>query len=423
MSTAGVAFVALGCRVSRAELDALAGRLERAGCAVCAPEEASAIVVNTCAVTGEAEAKTRKRIRHLAGLPLGPLVVATGCAATLFPDRVAGLAPNVEVPSSRDELVARVLAHVGLDGAAGADGNRAAAGRVTATGRTRPGVKIQDGCDMRCSYCIVWKARGPSRSLAPEKAVAAVEEQVRAGAWEVVLTGINLGTYRGETSQGRVLGIADLIDAILERTDVGRLRLSSIEPPDVTDDLVRVMARAGERVAPFLHVCLQSGCDATLGRMRRPYDTALYERVVDRARETLPHLSLGTDLIVGFPGETEGEFEASRAFCERMRFSRMHVFRYSPRPGTTAAEADEQVEAPEKARRAARMRTLAAEMRLAEARRCVGRPEVALVQEAGRGVTGGLFDVRVDPDLAVGRPARVVPRDVDAHAVLDARSA
>ena len=269
----------------------------------------------------------------------------------------------------------------------------------TPTGRTRPGVKIQDGCDNRCTYCIVWKARGRGRSLAPEDVLAGIRAAQARGAHEVVLTGINLGSYHWERDGAPDLRLSGLLDLIMEKTDVERVRLSSIEPPDVTPELCDAMARAGERVAPFLHVCLQSGSDRTLRRMARVYRTDLFRRAVEEARSLVPRLALGTDLIVGFPGETDEDFADSLAFCEEMRFAKMHVFRYSRRPGTPAADFPDQVDPHVMAARGARMRELAGRMRREEAAGLVGADDLVVVQYPGRGVSGGLFDVRVPEEV------------------------
>lgn len=405
----GVALVNLGCRVNRVELDLMASELERAGVALVGEEEASAVVVNTCAVTGEAEAKTRKAVRRAAGLPQGPLVVATGCVANLFSDELSALAPNVVVEREKSRVAARVLEGLGL--AAGGEGRAERApcdpGAVTPTGRTRPGIKIQDGCDNRCTYCIVWRARGAARSEAPGRVLSEVRAAMARGAHEVVLTGINLGSYRASDGRGRELDLPALLELLLAETGVERVRLSSIEPPDVTERLCSVMAASGGRVAPFLHVCLQSGCDETLRRMARVYRTDLFRRVAETARSHVPDISLSTDLIVGFPGETEEEFGRSLAFCREMRFSWMHVFRYSRRPGTPAATMPGQVPAGVCAERGRRARELARDMRLAEATRLVGAEDLVVVQYPGRAVSGGLFDVAVDPSIPVDSLVRV----------------
>lgn len=394
----GVCLLNLGCRVNRVELDLMASELEGAGAVLVDEAEADAIVVNTCAVTGEAEAKTRKAVRRAAGMPKAPAVVATGCVASLFSAELSELAPNVVVEANKSLVAGRVLDLLGL--AAGSvtdEGGLVAA--PTPTGRTRPGVKIQDGCDNRCTYCIVWKARGRGRSLAPEEVLAGIRAAQARGAHEVVLTGINLGSYRWERDGAPDLRLSGLLDLIMEKTDVERVRLSSIEPPDVTPELCDAMARAGERVAPFLHVCLQSGSDRTLRRMARVYRTDLFRRAVEEARSLVPRLALGTDLIVGFPGETDEDFADSLAFCEEMRFAKMHVFRYSRRPGTPAADFPDQVDPHVMVARGARMRELAGRMRREEAASLVGTDDLVVVQYPGRGVSGGLFDVHVPEEV------------------------
>ena len=412
----GVCLVNLGCRVNRVEVDLIAERLEAVGCSVVGESEAQAIVINTCAVTAEAEAKTRKTVRHCAKLPQAPIVVATGCVANLFSDELEALAPNVIVESDKSRVADLVIDALGLE----ACSVSAVSGeKPTPTGRTRPGVKIQDGCDNRCTYCIVWKARGASRSVDPDTVVSRVAAAVSRGAQEVVLTGINLGCY-AYPEGGDTLGLPSLIRRILDECDVRRLRLSSIEPPDVTPELVRTMAEAGERVAPFLHVCLQSGCDATLARMGRVYDTSLFAERIAMAREMLPSLSLGTDLIVGFPGETEDEFAQSLDFSQEMRFSKMHVFRYSKRPGTPAATMPDQVSPQVMAERGMRMRRLADQMRTDAARGLVGSEDLVVVQYPGRGVTGGLFDVLLDRDVPVDSLVRTRLVSCDSRGVLSA---
>ena len=415
MSVAGVAFVSLGCRVNRVETDVIVSELRRAGMELVREREADVIVINTCAVTGEAEAKTRKAIRHAAGLPQRPLVIATGCVATLFSGELEALAPNVLVEVDKGAVARRVLDELQIEGQAPEGSTEF--GTVTATGRTRPGIKVQDGCDLRCTYCIVWKARGRSRSVAVPEVVRQVREACAQGAREVVLTGINLGRYRDEVD-GRRVRLPELLETILDQTDVGRVRLGSIEPQDVDERLADVMAASEGRVAPFLHMCLQSGCDETLRRMGRVYDTDLFARRMLLVRERVEHASFGTDLIVGFPGETEREFAQSLAFCERARFSHMHVFRYSKRPGTPAATMEGQVDALVAARRSAQAQELSQRMRLAEARALVGSEDRVVVQAPGAGITGGLFDARLDETIPVDSLVPVRIASVDETATL-----
>lgn len=417
-----VALVNLGCRVNRVELDVMALRLQEAGCELCGEREADAIVINTCAVTGEAQAKTRKAVRHAAGMPKHPIVVATGCVASLFPQELSELGEGVFVETTKAQVPQVVVERLESRGVFVHEDNApkmetSEGTHTTPTGRTRPGIKIHDGCNNRCTYCIVWKARGLSRSVDVSGVLRDIRAAQERGAHEVVLTGINLGNYRSKCDTG-VVRLPGLLETILNETSVERVRLSSIEPPDVTDELLSVMEAAGERVAPFLHVCLQSGSDRTLREMGRVYDTASYAQVVQHARTYLPDLSLGTDLIVGFPGEREEDFLESLAFCEQMAFSKMHVFRYSRRPGTPAAERDDQIAPQVIAERSAWMLRLADQMRHEQAQMRVGKEELVVVQSKGKGVTGGLFDATVAKDAPVDSLVRVRVTGVAEDATL-----
>lgn len=400
---ARVALINLGCRVNRVETDLIANKLQRAGCVLVDQEQADLVIINTCAVTGEAQTKTRKAVRHAARLAQAPIVLATGCVANLFSDELRGVAPDVIVEVRKERVASRALEALGR-GEDYVDDNGVLAVSPTPTGRTRPGIKIQDGCNNRCSFCIVWKARGPSRSLTSARVLDAIYDACARKAREVVLTGINLGSYRAPFEDGLGAGadLPALLELILRKTDVERIRLSSIEPPDVNERLLGVMAASQGRIAPFLHVCLQSGCDATLRRMRRVYNTADYMSMVRMSRDYVPGIALETDVIVGFPGETDEEFAVSYEFCKAARFSRMHVFRYSKRPGTPAATAPNQVDAHTSARRSALMRELASQMRADNMGELVGTDGRVLVQSPGKAVSQELYDVVVDPRLPVG---------------------
>ncbi len=406
-----VALVNLGCRVNRVELDAIAASLQKAGCELVPEPDAEAVVVNTCAVTGEAEAKARKAVRRAAALPQAPVVVATGCVANLFVDELAELGDRVVVEPIKGLVPARVLGELGWS-----EGSGTATAGGTPTGRTRPGVKIQDGCDNRCTYCIVWKARGAARSLPRNEALAQVLAEVDAGAHEVVLTGINLGRY----SDGG-FGLAELLDELLERTDGVRYRLSSIEPPEVTPALLSVMGQSGGMVAPFLHLPVQSGSAGVLKRMGRLYTPAEYLRVVDAAREAVPGIAVACDIIAGFPGETDEEHVESVALCRRAAFANMHVFRYSRRPGTPAAASPDQVDPRVIAARASELRGLARDMRRTYVAARVGQPELVLVEGGGKGVTGGLVECLVPDGIREGSLVSVTPHAALPGSLLDAR--
>ena len=430
-----VCVVNLGCKVNRVESDWMEASFADAG-AVLAPEgEADIVAVNTCAVTGEAEAKTRKAVRRAAGLPQRPLVAVTGCVANLFPSELEELGENVLVLPGKATLAADALAAwcerarlasaTPASAAPGAPATPEAApgeslsdqphgfmpegepggapdaglphGARHGAFRSRRGVKVQDGCDNRCTYCIVWKARGPVRSTPLADIERQVSQVLAEGADEVVLSGINLGRFRGVDASGAPVDLGGLVERVCS-LGARMVRLSSIEPPDLTASVLDAMARHPREVAAHLHLPLQSGCTATLRRMGRSYTADEFARVVGAARSRLPGLSLSTDVIVGFPGETDAEFEETLAFCRRMRFSKMHVFRYSARPGTAAASYPDQV-APEVSRtRSERLRTLADELRAADAAGRVGTAETVLVEYVdpdggARGTSASYHDV------------------------------
>jgi threonylcarbamoyladenosine tRNA methylthiotransferase MtaB len=327
----------IGCKLNQSERDALAQQFVAAGYVVVSQvEDADLCVVNTCAVTHVAARKSRQRFRALRRINPGARLVATGCYAGLGEDSLsADLAVTNE---HKQDLVSLVEAQVGdwrlLDGADG----RCPVESAPAISRTRPLVKIQDGCDNACAYCIVHVLRGRERSRPRGEILAQVAELVRAGYHEVVLTGVHVGSYGRDSGDSLI----DLVRAILAHTPPDRLRLSSIEPWDLTPAFWDLWADG--RLCRHLHLPLQSGCDATLHRMNRRYTTAQYAALVSQARDAVPGLAVTSDVIAGFPGETEDEYATSAAFVERVAFARAHVFPYSARPGTPAATMPGQVD-------------------------------------------------------------------------------
>ena len=375
-----ISVVNLGCRVNRVESDRITADLMRLGFAVVEPRDADLIVINTCAVTGEAEAKTRKAVRHALAYPNEPYVVVTGCVVNLHPEELLELSDRVIAEPSKIDVAERVCDVLGVESdsvPACSDGDV-----VDALGRSRLGVKIQDGCNHRCTYCIVWKARGP----------------------EVVLTGVNLGAYDGKSATDEHVEIDELLEAIMERTTIAHVRISSVEPMDISERLLKVMARYPQRIAPFLHLPVQSGCTATLHRMGRPYSAEAFEDTVRMIRANLPQASLSCDVIVGFPGETDEEFEESLALCRRVGFSRMHVFRYSKRPGTLAADMPDQVPPEVMAERSRRMRDAAQELAIADARRRVGTVERAVLEYGDNLTLGSFHHARLDDTCGLTAP-------------------
>lgn len=358
----------LGCRLNEAELEQWSRQLHLAGHrTVRQPAQADVIVLNSCAVTAEAVKKSRRLLRRLRRDSPQAHVVMTGCYASLKPEEAAGLLGVDLVISNadKDALVPTLIEHLDLGTAPQA---RAAplASPLLASGRTRAFVKVQDGCRNRCTFCIVTIARGSERSRSVTELVAEVRAHHAAGYQEVVLAGVHLGGY------GSDLGttLRALIAAILEQTDIPRLRLGSLEPWDLPEDFFSLWS--SPRLCPHLHLPLQSGCDATLRRMARRCPTARYRDLIAQARDAIPDLNLTTDLIVGFPGETDDEFTRSLAFIEEIGFGHMHVFAYSPRQGTAAARMPGQVAAPIKRSRSLAVKAAAARMKAARLAQAVG---------------------------------------------------
>ena len=396
----------LGCRVNRVESDAIVSALVAEGFCVGEAAEADLVVVNTCAVTGEAEAKTRKAVRRALALPRAPHVVVTGCAVNLHPGELAALSERVVEEPAKAAVARRareLLAPAG--GLEPAPSPAPAAPPTEFLGRSRLGVKIQDGCNNRCSYCIVWKARGRERSEPAEAVLEQVRRAAAGGVPEVVLTGVNLAAYRAADGGGAGTGLEGLLARILAETDIRQVRLSSLEPMDLRPALLELMAASDGRIAPYLHLPLQAGSTATLRRMRRPYTAEEYERLAARCRELVPGVAISCDVIVGFPGETEDEFAETRALCERVGFSKMHVFRYSARPGTPAATAPDQVPPPVMAARSAELRALAAEMTRSDAARRVGTVERAVIEDGARATLGSFHRVLIDGAVPEGARA------------------
>jgi threonylcarbamoyladenosine tRNA methylthiotransferase MtaB len=404
-----VAIRTLGCKVNRAESESLSEALSALGARPAAEgEEPDAVVVNTCTVTGEADAKARKEVRRALASTSG-LVAVIGCLAALDADGLRGLGDRVLVLSDRraEAVAGSVMEAVAsARGAAAApepssagpdDATPAAGGRSGA--RTRALVKVQDGCADRCAYCIVPDARGGPTSVPATEIVARVAALHAAGTAEVVLTGVNIGRYADES---RAPDLASLVGAIAA-TGIRRIRVSSVEPVDLSDRFLGTLATA-DSMAPHLHIPLQSGCDRTLAAMGRRYDTAAFARALARARASLPLLAVTTDVIVGFPGETDQDFAASLAFVESCGFAKVHVFRYSKRAGTRAAARADQVPAPVKAQRAAQMRGLSGRLADRYARSREGGAADVLVERVTGATATGTTEDHLRVDVACGDP-------------------
>jgi threonylcarbamoyladenosine tRNA methylthiotransferase MtaB len=328
----------LGCKLNQAESETLARQALAAGHAVVQdPAQADWAVVNTCAVTQAAARKSRQAVRGLRRRNPAIRVAVIGCYAEISPDEAAALAGvELVLPNARkEEALAQLLSLAGEEGWRDA----LPPGERLAGGRTRAFIKIQDGCDNCCAYCIVTVARGPSRSRPAEAVLAEAQQRLSEGYREIVLTGVNIGAYGRDRvtdcDLDDVYDLAALARELLELPGLLRLRLSSVEPWDVTPVLLALWPHP--RLCRHLHLPLQSGSDAVLRRMGRGYTAEEYREVVRALRQHTPLLGLSTDVIVGFPGETDADFAQTLALARACAFSRLHVFRFSPRAGTSAA--------------------------------------------------------------------------------------
>jgi len=368
----GVAIRTLGCKVNRAESEAIATSLLGDGVPLAGEPDAAVIIINTCTVTGEADAKARKAVRHALAGETQPTVVVTGCMAALDRDALMALGERVVVEADKS-LVARLVEEL-LGAEASHGGEHVPVQRAGDPAfRTRVSLKVEDGCDAFCSYCIVPYARGVPRAVALEEVAAQAAALVAAGTREIVLTGINIGRY---DDAGRDL--AHVIGVVAD-SGVARIRLSSIEPLDLTPRLLAAMAAAPAFCA-HLHVPLQAGSDPVLAAMGRTYGCDEFAARIEAARKALPGLVVTTDVLAGFPGETSGQAAETLAFCERIGFGKLHVFRYSRRPGTPAADRSDQIAEPDKASRAGGLRELSARSSATRAAARVGASAEVLVE-------------------------------------------
>jgi threonylcarbamoyladenosine tRNA methylthiotransferase MtaB len=346
-----VYLTSVGCKLNQSEIETLARQFIASGHrVVAAPEEADVCVLNSCVVTHVAARKTRQAVRRLQRRNPATRLVVTGCYAHVASDDLA--ADLVVGNADKDRLVE----HLVSEGLLLPASLPLPSPWALPSGRTRAFVKIQDGCDNHCTYCIIRLARGPQRSRPRADVLAEVQARVEAGYQEVVLTGVHLGGYGHDHGKPPQDSLWHLVEAVLSQTHVCRLRLSSIEPWDVTPEAFYLWQ--DPRLCRHLHLPLQSGSDEILRRMGRRYTAEEFARLVEAARAAIPDVAITTDIIVGFPGETEAHFAESLAFVERIGFTRGHVFPYSPRPGTPAASLSNHVSPLEKRARAARMRAI-----------------------------------------------------------------
>jgi threonylcarbamoyladenosine tRNA methylthiotransferase MtaB len=376
----------IGCRLNQSEIETMARQFRAAGHEVVAvAQDADMAVVNTCAVTAEAASDSRGKIRQIARAGVDE-IVATGCWVTLQPHEAKNL-PNVlrvVANDRKDYLVSETLNIESSNTSTAPSATPSTFDLEPITReplpglhhRTRAFIKVQDGCDNHCTFCITTIARGAGRSRPIADVISDIQSALDGGTKEIVLTGVHLGSWGYDFSQH----LRDLINSILRDTDVPRLRLSSLEPWDLDEDFFSLWE--DKRLCQHLHLPLQSGCAATLKRMARKTTPESFRHLVAAARQIMPEVAITTDIIAGFPGETEDEFAESLAFVKEMNFAGGHAFTYSPRPGTGAARMKEQVRSEVRKERNAIYRASFEESAKVYRQKFIGKPLSVLWESA-----------------------------------------
>lgn len=381
-----VAFYTLGCKVNQYETEAMTELFEKEGYEITDFDQyADVYVINTCTVTNLGDRKSRQMIRRAKKLNKHSIVAVVGCYAqtaaeeiskikgvnliigTKDRSRIVELINQIKEQEEQINVVQDIMTTREFEDM-----------KVTAyKERTRAFLKIQEGCNQFCSYCIIPYARGPVRSRKPEDIVEEVQQLAQNGFKEIVFAGIHVASYGKDLKNTNLL---DIIKRVHDIEGIERLRLSSIEPMTLTEEFVENAARL-PKLCPHYHISLQSGCDATLKRMNRKYTTAEYREVVNRLRANFPDVAITTDVMVGFPGETEQEFEESKRFVDEISFAQVHVFKYSPRKGTPSVTFPNQVSPEEKERRSKIMIELSANSEKRFCDKFIGREMEVLFEQ------------------------------------------
>lgn len=386
-----VAFHTLGCKVNQHDSAIMAALFQDAGYTIVDfNDKADVYVVNTCTVTHLSDRKSRQMIRRAAGENPDATVVVCGCYAQTAKN-------ELEVLDEVDLIIGTNERHRVVEAVEEFRANHVKTAYMPdddelfvyedlpherVSGMTRAYVKVQEGCDQFCAYCIIPYARGPLRSRSEEDTIAEINMLVDKGYKEVILTGIHLGAY-GRGVKDQTCDLTGLCRRILDETKIERLRLGSLEGIEVTDELIDMIA-TNPRMAQHLHLPLQSGCDRTLEAMRRPYDSEAFRDMMRSIRQRVPDIAITTDLMVGFPDETEEDFKESLVFCNDIAFANMHIFKYSMRGGTPAAAMTGQIDPQIKERRAKQMADVAQKNKHEYEQRFVGKTLRILVEEQNK---------------------------------------
>jgi len=397
------AVVTFGCRVNQADSLVIENELTSRGARLVPAEQADLVVVNTCSVTASADQGARQTIRRLVRLNPDVRVVVTGCYSTRRPEEVAALPNVIGVVSNTDKekLTPLIGANGWLTTAQRFGDGDEACGATTvpgAGGRTSLTLRVQTGCEERCSYCIIPQTRGRGRSRPLKDVLARVEAAIAAGYKEIVLTGVHLGSYGRDLADGTCL--AGLIAALARRSEDVLFRISSLEPMDCTEEIVDLVMQS-PRLAPHFHLPLQHAANRMLAAMRRPYLYEDYHALVSRIRSAMPHASIGSDVIVGFPGECDEDFAIMERRLRELPLTHLHVFPYSDREGTEASALSNKVEGVAIRARGRAVRDIGAEMARRFRQSQAGTTTRALTLDEGwSAVTPNYLKVRLDRQIA-----------------------
>jgi threonylcarbamoyladenosine tRNA methylthiotransferase MtaB len=427
-----IAFHTMGCKVNQFDTAVMEERTRKADHHIVPFDQAADIyVINTCSVTENSDQESRRIVRQLKRRNPGARVIMTGCYAQTHPEELAKI-PGIDRILGNTEK--QDLAGY-LGGCDKADGPAVNVGRSflngpleqpiirQVSGHTRVFLKIQDGCDYKCSFCLIPRARGPGRSLSPERVIEQVTVLAEEGCQEVVLTGVNLGTYgRDFIPKGSLAG---LLRKLLDRTRMARVRLSSLEPKTVTPELIEMM-QSSSRICRHFHIPLQSGDDRTLKKMNRHYSRQYYRQLILSLAERFPNASIGADVMVGFPDEGEAEYWNTYELLDELPMSYFHVFPFSARPETAAAMMRSTISEQEKKRRADELRRLSLEKGGQFYRSHLGQELQALIEkerdpETGllKGISDNYIKVLLSgPDAAMNRIRPVRISSIDANRVM-----
>jgi threonylcarbamoyladenosine tRNA methylthiotransferase MtaB len=400
-----VAVVTFGCRVNQADSLGFEEQFAAGGAVSASPEHADVVIVNTCSVTATADQGARQTIRRIARDNPSARIVVTGCYATRRPDDIAAL-PNVSQVVCNDDkprllrLITKAAVDLG-DGPCGAVLEPGIAGRTAFT------LRVQTGCAEPCSYCIIPATRGAPRSVPADEVLREIDRIVQAGFREIVLTGVHLGSYgRDLIPESSLFALLTAIDRTASFKE-SLFRVSSLEPMDCSSDIVELVA-SSDRFAPHFHLPLQHASNRVLAAMRRPYSIEYYSGLVDDIRRQIPHASIGSDVIVGFPGETEDDFDALADYLERSPLTHLHVFPYSDRPGTPASRLGNRPPGSVIRERARRVRDIGARLTTRFRASQIGTEHRALTIDDGCvAVTGNYLKLQIPPGRARNEWIRV----------------